>query len=172
MRYACELSFGQIEIFTNATFFSDELTNLCRENKIHVRVSLYGDRAQIHETITGVRGSFQKTVDTVRRLRESGIKVSIAVVLMKENINERENIIAFLNDLKIDDYKFDVIRKVAGGIQNRHLVSRKEEVKYACRTEPVFRAEKRMVCSRHGGKYMLGGKTCCLLGRERLPLRV
>lgn len=158
VRYACELSFGQIEIFTNATFFSDELTNLCRENKIHVRVSLYGDRAQIHETITGVRGSFQKTVDTVRRLRESGIKVSIAVVLMKENINERENIIAFLNDLKIDDYKFDVIRKVAGGIQNRHLVSRKEEVKYACRTEPVFRAEKEWFARAMGENTCWAGK--------------
>ncbi len=50
-----------------------------------VQISLYSHRAEAHDAITKLPGSLERTIAGVKRLREQGIKVALANVLMKGN---------------------------------------------------------------------------------------
>ena len=141
---AATLDFKQTELFTNATIFNQDLLDCCQKHTVTVRISLYGSDAATHEGITGVKGSFEKTVYWIRKLLENHVKVSVAIVLMKENVNKRDEIALFLQKLGVNDFKFDVIRSVPGGIQSAHLVSEQDKHRYAYRKKPIFKADKKM----------------------------
>jgi radical SAM protein with 4Fe4S-binding SPASM domain len=50
-----------------------------------VQISLYSHKAEVHDGITKLPGSFKRTVEGARLLREAGIKVTFANVLMANN---------------------------------------------------------------------------------------
>lgn len=71
-----------------------------------VQVSLYSHRAEVHDAITRLPGSFRRTVQGARRLIERGVPVSFANVLMKGNEDDyprvRELAAAMGAEYKID----------------------------------------------------------------------
>ena len=50
-----------------------------------MQISLYSHRAEVHDAITKLPGSFERTVEGARLLRECGVPVSFANVLMRGN---------------------------------------------------------------------------------------
>ena len=50
-----------------------------------VQLSVYSHRADVHDAITKVPGSFERTIEAIRLLRARGIRVLIANVLMTSN---------------------------------------------------------------------------------------
>ncbi|HSS28358.1 MAG TPA: radical SAM protein [Usitatibacter sp.] len=58
---------------------------LARLGVAEVQVSVYSHRAEAHDAITKLPGSLRRTLEGVKRLREQGIKVTFANVLMKGN---------------------------------------------------------------------------------------
>ena len=67
-----------------------------------VQVSVYSHRADVHDAITKLAGSFRRTVEGIRLLRESGIRVSVANVLMKENEGDYRDVRALAATLGAD----------------------------------------------------------------------
>jgi len=59
-----------------------------------VSLSLYGARAETHDGITQVAGSFERTMAGARRLAARGVRVGLKFVLMKANALEAEQMIA------------------------------------------------------------------------------
>ncbi len=53
-----------------------------------VQISVYSHKADVHDAITKLPGSFLRTIEGARLLRESGVKVSFANVLMKHNADD------------------------------------------------------------------------------------
>lgn len=53
-----------------------------------VQVSVYSDRADVHDRITQLPGSLRRTLEGVRALRDAGVAVSLANVLMKQNAGD------------------------------------------------------------------------------------
>jgi len=70
------------------------------------QTSLYSHRAEVHDWVTRVPGSFDKTVDAVRYLIANGVKVVMKSPLMSFNVQEYEDYIAFVTGLGAD-YQFD-----------------------------------------------------------------
>jgi radical SAM protein with 4Fe4S-binding SPASM domain len=64
-----------------------------------VQVSLYSHRAEAHDAITKLAGSFRRTIEGVKRLREQGIKVSFANVLMKGNEDDYGHVRALAREM-------------------------------------------------------------------------
>ena len=80
--------------------------------KPFVQLSLYSHEAKIHDVITGIPGSFEKTLESIQFLQEHQFPVLINCVLMKTNFDQRAEIIDFLeNKLKIprDNFNFDTL---------------------------------------------------------------
>ncbi len=53
-----------------------------------VQLSVYSQRAEVHDGITKVRGSFERTLAAIRFLKSAGLNVQIACPLMKQNFSD------------------------------------------------------------------------------------
>ena len=53
-----------------------------------MQISVYSHRAEVHDAITKLPGSLQRTIAAVRLLVERGVKVVFANVLMRENFQD------------------------------------------------------------------------------------
>jgi radical SAM protein with 4Fe4S-binding SPASM domain len=67
-----------------------------------VQISVYSHRADVHDAITKVPGSLERTVAAIRALSASGLKVTIANVLMRQNATDYEGVRALAADLGAD----------------------------------------------------------------------
>lgn len=121
LKYASLLGFKKITVFTNTSLLSEELINLFAGLNITVRFSIYGHTASVHDNITQLKGSFEKTVENVKKMLQHGIAISAAITLMKENECYLKNIEYFVSTLGIKHYNIDVIREVYNGTQSMHL---------------------------------------------------
>ncbi len=55
-----------------------------------VQISVYSHRPEIHDAITKLPGSFRRTVGAIRFLKSEGLKVTVANVLMRGNLEDSE----------------------------------------------------------------------------------
>ena len=106
--------------FTNATMISDEIFNAIAENNIDVKVSIYGHNELVHDSVTQVKGSFDKMNRNIDRFIEKGVSVYPSVIIMKENEKYINDIKIFIENKGMVYKKYDVIRDVYGGTQNIH----------------------------------------------------
>ena len=57
-----------------------------------MQISVYSHRAEVHDGISKVPGSLDRTIRGIRLLKAHGIKVTIANVLMKGNLHDAEGV--------------------------------------------------------------------------------
>jgi len=88
IEYADEKDF-LIELLTNASLMTGEDVERLKKYRVsNVQVSLYSHIPGPHDSITGVPGSFEKTINTLKYLTANKINTSISTPLMK--INSRD----------------------------------------------------------------------------------
>lgn len=136
--YAKTKGFESITIFTNATILNDDLLDCLLRNNVNIRFSIYGHTAQIHDTITQVSGSFEKTVMNIKRLMKLKINVSAAVIIMRENQDFTDDIKTFIESLRLKYSGYDVIRNVYGGKQSNHTPTNEVIINNSIRSKPEF----------------------------------
>ena len=101
-RYANRKKFA-LYLKTNGTLMTSSIAqSLRRLNFLEVHFSLYGATAKTHDSITQKAGSFQKTIDGVKYLKEEGIKTQLMVTLMRQNIAELMQMKTLSERLKAD----------------------------------------------------------------------
>lgn len=142
IEYASKFDF-KIVLFTNASLIDDRLFRCIVDHKINVKVSVYGGSSEVHEKVTKTPGSFEKLKHTVERLIANGIVVEAAVILMRENQDDLDNIITFVNSLGMKYSRYDVIRQVYGGTQNAHVPTNNILIDKVSLTKPNFRITKK-----------------------------
>lgn len=75
-----------IRLFTNATTLDEEdIDRLILCGVRYVDVSLYGSDAATHEAVTGVPGSFDRTVTTIKRLKAAGVHLNLKASILRSN---------------------------------------------------------------------------------------
>jgi len=78
-----------LRIFTNGSLLSYEICERLKDLKIlEVEMSIYGDE-NVHDSITGVNGSFKRLLKSLELLRKNGMKVNLKMVVMKRNKKEK-----------------------------------------------------------------------------------
>ena len=75
----------QIRLFTNGQSIVDYIDQLAALYPRQVRLSLYSHDPAIHDSITRVKGSWEKTMNVARRLRELSVPVALVCVVMQPN---------------------------------------------------------------------------------------
>lgn len=78
--------FEIIEIFTNGTLITNDWYEYLLNENIRIALSIYSYLANEHNKVTQHQGAWEKTNDTISKLKMYGIKYRICNVLMK-NIN-------------------------------------------------------------------------------------
>ena len=75
-----------VNILTNLTLLTDEILDEMRKNPLlSVQTSLYSMTSSVHDSITKVKGSFEKTKDGILKLLSAGIPLQISCPIMKQN---------------------------------------------------------------------------------------
>lgn len=110
--YASELGYTFIEVFTNATNFSDRLLNICVEHDVRIATSFYTDVPEVHDSITKRPGSFHRTVAQMERVLAAGLIIRVGIIEMEENAGHVDRAKRFLETLGIEEIKVDFKRGV------------------------------------------------------------
>jgi radical SAM protein with 4Fe4S-binding SPASM domain len=88
LEYARRLRFD-VKIKTNAILIRERDAARIRDLGVRqVQISVYSHRADVHDAITKVPGSLDRTVAAIRFLTALGLKVTIANVLMRQNFSD------------------------------------------------------------------------------------
>jgi len=116
------LDYRFIEVFTNGTLLNDSLFEIFQQFDVHLAFSVYAHGTEIHENITKKRGSFQKTLDGIRRALDHILTVRVGVTLMEANENDLEKVKAILTQIGIATVGVDRLRGVGrGGDSTPHI---------------------------------------------------
>lgn len=112
-----------VKLFTNGLTMTQALAQALANLAVQeVQISLYSTRAEAHDAITGVKGSWQKSVQGMRYLRQAGVAVVMKSPLMKVNAAEYKDYVAMAQELGVD-YMMD-----PGGLDPRENGDRGPEL--------------------------------------------
>jgi radical SAM protein with 4Fe4S-binding SPASM domain len=99
LEYARSLLFC-VKIKTNAFMIREKEADRMRELGVHaVQVSVYSHRPEVHDGITKLPGSLKRSVAGMRLLKSRGLKVIVANVLMRRNLNDYAGVKALAQEL-------------------------------------------------------------------------
>jgi len=90
-----------ISIKTNGTLIDDEMTEFFKELKPRtVEMSLYSADKEEHEFITQVSGSFDKTMEGIKKLKNAEIKCSVMTPVLK-GINHWKELFYLMKEMGV-----------------------------------------------------------------------
>ena len=99
--HARKLQFS-VKLKTNAVMIRAAKAKRIAELGVEaVQISLYSHDAATHDEITKLPGSFKRTMEGVLFLREAGVKVILANVLMKQNADHYKQVQALAEELGV-----------------------------------------------------------------------
>ena len=85
-----------VNVLTNLTLLSDDIIEEMKKNPLLcVQTSIYSMDASIHDSITKVKGSLEKTKCNLLKLKHAGISLQISCPVMKQNKDTFNDVIAF-----------------------------------------------------------------------------
>jgi len=78
-----------VKLKTNAVLIREKEAKQLRELGVEgVQISVYSHRAEVHDEITKMPGSFRQTMEAIRFLGQQGLHVTLANVLMTQNAGD------------------------------------------------------------------------------------
>ena len=111
------------ELSSNLSCINHDMLDYFLETVSHIQVSLYSTISTTHDEITGVHGSYEKTIDAIQYLQERGMKISIATPILKKNQNDIIKILEFAKKRMMKVALEPIITAELNG-QKKNLVQR------------------------------------------------
>ncbi len=91
-----------ISILSNLISLKDEQIPILKEANVSlIQVSLYSMDPKIHDSITTVKGSFEKTKAAIEKLVAADVPVQISCPVMKANCQGYAKVLAYAKSLKV-----------------------------------------------------------------------
>ncbi len=116
IKYAKDISYEFCEIFTNAMYIDDKAITIIKDLNINIAVSVYGYNAAIHDNVTSVTGSFNKTISNIKAILSNSISPRVAIIVMKNNYEYLEKTIQFLREeVGVTNISYDFVRPSGRG---------------------------------------------------------
>jgi radical SAM protein with 4Fe4S-binding SPASM domain len=100
-----------VSVLSNLTLLNNEIIEEMRVSPLlGIQVSLYSMNPSIHDEITQMKGSFEKTQNAILQLIDNDIPLQISCPIMKQNKNSYKDVIqwAKAHNIRVGDY-FDIM---------------------------------------------------------------
>ena len=82
-----------VDVYTNGTMMTEEELDALKDMNINsLSFSLYSGKAEVHDRVTGVPGSFEKTLRMIMMTKCAGIDTCIKNVAIRQNVDELESL--------------------------------------------------------------------------------
>lgn len=89
-----------VKIKTNGVMIREkEAAKLLDLGVDQIQISLYSHRPEVHDAITKLPGSFERTTRAIRFLKSQGLKVIVANVLMTGNFSDQPEVMKLASEL-------------------------------------------------------------------------
>lgn len=134
--FLCKEEFNVI-LESNLRLFSYK--NLARKilnfgNILNIQTSLHGHNAELHDSLTRTKGSFDQTIRAIKNFFELGFQrseLSVNTVIVKQNLPYLEEIVKFeIQELEIKRIKFSFLEIVGNATHDlRHILPTFSEIK-------------------------------------------
>lgn len=99
----CKRQNFSVNLLSNLTLLSDELLEIIVNYPLlSIQTSLYAMNPQVHDSITGHKGSFVKTKSAIEKLHELDIPLQINCPIMKKNRNYYKEVLEYASSLNIE----------------------------------------------------------------------
>ncbi len=134
--------FDFIEVYTNGMLLTEQKVKAFAEKNVHLAVSLHGTRAETHDSVTGLQGSFEYTLAGLKRAKENAIPVRIAGVAVSANQHDILHLPTFANNLGFSEVRFDVVREIGSGSEATLMPDDPKILAEKWLTSPVFSANR------------------------------
>jgi radical SAM protein with 4Fe4S-binding SPASM domain len=154
-------------LLSNGTLITKEIAK--RLHVHEVQVSLDGMK-EGHESIRG-KGAFEKTLHAIDHLQEADIRVSIATMIHRENLNQFDSLASLIQSKKIGEWNVDLPCITGRMEENRDLWVSPEEagpfLQYGY-GGGLHTSEKNATCGAHLCAILPNGKVakCGLFSQE------
>lgn len=98
---------ARVSLFTNGSLMSeDDIQFLSRfngnPNFKEIQISLYSLQHEIHDAVTGVNGSCEKTLKAINTLKSAGVKVFVSCPVMKQNLFTAPDLMRYMDKAEIN----------------------------------------------------------------------
>ncbi|MBI4303708.1 MAG: radical SAM protein [Chloroflexi bacterium] len=131
--------FDFIEVFTNGTLLDEEHIKFFAEHGVHIALSIYSRRPEIHDSVTGKTGSFQKTMSSAQRLKEQGVPLRFGLVVMGQNCEyEAETLDWLTAEYRGVPINSDIVRSTEGSRDTQMKLLTPDLLRRRLRTQPAF----------------------------------
>lgn len=121
LEYARHLTFC-VKLKTNAILIRDREAARIRDLGVEsIQVSIYSHRPEVHDAITLIPGSLQRSLDAIRFLKSQGLRIIIANVLMTQNMQDYQGVRALAEELGVESTLDPTVTPMMDG--NRSTVS-------------------------------------------------
>ncbi len=129
----CRIKDMEICILSNLISLKESHIQAIKDaNVSYVQCSLYSMDPDIHDTITTVKGSFEKTLNAIKRLIANDIPVQISCPLMKANKDSYLDVLEFAQQNKIKAFSDYILMGEANlctdNLRNRLSIEETEKV--------------------------------------------
>ena len=125
-------------------FYNDYAKKIAKIGVESIRVSLYGDRAKIHDCITGSKGSFDQTVTGIRNIVRNKMTARVNIVITKLNYKYLEKIVDLLRSIGVRMVKFSNLSISGNLLKYRDLIPDLKKVKPYLESSVRYSKRKKM----------------------------
>lgn len=115
IEHARSLSFEHLEVFTNGTVLTDKLKSIFARCNVNLAFSVYAAQEEVHDGITGQKGSLGKTLASIRWALDAGLTVRTAIVRMGANVDQVAETLRMLQAMGVTSVSDDRIRGIGRG---------------------------------------------------------
>lgn len=125
IEYARKLGFDVV-LFTNMTLLDEDKIDKLKNLYINtISTSIYSLNEEVHDLITGVRGSLKRALKNIIYAKQIGIPVEIKSMIFKDNINDIAGLHAFClkNKLKYSASPFIFSKEDGDGSPLRYRIN-------------------------------------------------
>ena len=123
LRY-CREKDMQISLLTNLISLKDEHIPVLKEVNVSlIQVSLYSMDARLHDMITTVKGSFEKTKAAIEKLYAADVPVQISCPVMKANKDGYDEVMKYAQSLRMKS-QTDYIMMAQADLDTANLANR------------------------------------------------
>jgi AdoMet-dependent heme synthase len=92
-----------VKLKTNAVLIREKEAERIRDLGVEsIQISIYSHRPEVHDGITKMPGSLKRSIQAIRFLRSKGLRVTIANVLMLQNLHDYPGVRALAAELGVE----------------------------------------------------------------------
>lgn len=115
IRYSKTCDIPNIEVYTNGTAFTAELQDVFETHNVELAFSIYAEKGHIHDEITRIKGSQEKTLQSIKWAVNKELPVRVGIIKMEANAEHIKATQTMLRNIGVKHVGIDFVRGIGRG---------------------------------------------------------